>query len=202
MLKSENLLYKKMNLEDVYQFRNWGKHSSPLLDDYNFDETTEEGIRDWFYWKTTMPLSEYYVIFKDNIAIGYISFKDINKIFKTATLGLVLDPNYVNMGFGTEILIYMLDYFFNIRKFKKIYLKVAQFNTRAISLYKKLGFEKISTSIQFYENGDFDINIAEYKEKKENFVIILGKTFFYVDKMNLNRNKFNGVVKCISNFKI
>ena len=202
MLKSENLSYEKMKVEDICSFQYWGKHETPLLDDYNFYETTEEGFIDWFNWKTKNPLNKYMTIFKDGVPIGYIGYKGFNNIFKTATLGVVLDPNYVNKGYGQEAIITTMDYYFNTLNYKKINLKVARYNKRAIALYEKLGFEKVSTSILFYENGSFDDRIEDYRNNKECFLNIMGKTFFYADKMVINREKFDGVIKCISNFKI
>ncbi|WP_210059814.1 GNAT family N-acetyltransferase [Peptoniphilus stercorisuis] len=202
MLKSKNFSYRKMKLEDVYDFKKWGRHNTPLLDDYNFYEDTDIELKDWFNWKTQNPNNMYFSIFKEDFAIGYISFKYFNKLIKSATLGIVLDPSEINKGYGSEILLYMMDYYFNSLDQKKISLKVATFNKRAISLYSKVGFKKVSTHLNFYENGYFDDTIVDYRENSDSFINFMGKTLFYVDKMVLDRNKFNGVIKCISNFKI
>ena len=105
MLKSKNFSYRKMKLEDVYDFKKWGRHNTPLLDDYNFYEDTDTELKDWYNWKTQNPNSMYFSILKDDFAIGYISFKYFNKIMKPATLGIVLDPSIMNNGYGTEILL-------------------------------------------------------------------------------------------------
>lgn len=194
MLKSKNLTYEVMKIEDVYQFKNWGSFATPLLKDYNFIEEREEDIISWYYWKTSNPFNIYYTIFKDNIAIGYIGFKNRDKITKSATLGIVLNPDIVNKGYGTEILNFMFDYYFNVMNYKKIYLKVAKFNKRAIALYKKIGFRYIRTNILLYDNGDYDEKISDYKNNKDSFKVILGRTFFYAYKMVLNRKDFNEVV--------
>lgn len=202
MLKSRNLSYERMKLEDVYQFKNWGRHRTVLLNDYNFYEETDEDIKSWFQWKTHSSFNFYYTIFLGDKAIGYISFKNTSSLLKRTTLGLVLDPNFINCGYGTEALVFMLNYFINEKNISKVVLKVAGFNKRAKALYEKVGFEKVSTSIFIYDNGDYDESISDYRDNKESFFVLFGKTFFYADKMILNRKKFDGVVKCISNFKI
>ena len=105
-----DLSFRKMNLRDVFTFRNWGRHESPLFLEYNFIEESEEDIIEWFKWKTRRPLSEYFVIESDGKIIGYLSLKNINKILKKAELGIVLDPNYIEQGIGKRILELFLTY--------------------------------------------------------------------------------------------
>ena len=45
-------------------------------------------------------------------------------------------------GYGTDALTTFIDYIFNEKRFKSIYLKVYQNNTRAIRCYEKCGFKK------------------------------------------------------------
>lgn len=54
---------------------------------------------------------------------------------------LIVDPEYQNMGYGKQILLWALE---NIKS-EKIYLKVAGWNQRAIRLYEKNGFEITET---------------------------------------------------------
>ena len=62
------LSFRKMELEDVFTFKNWARHDSILFLDYNFIEESEKEVVDWFNWKTKKPMSEYYVaLFKDKI---------------------------------------------------------------------------------------------------------------------------------------
>ncbi|SHH35493.1 Protein N-acetyltransferase, RimJ/RimL family [Anaerosphaera aminiphila DSM 21120] len=201
MIYSERLIIKKMTLQDVYKFKNWESHESPLFSDYNFDEDSDREIEEWFLWKTSNPRNIYFTIFLKEVPIGYISFKNVNKRKKSAVLGIVIESGKVEKGFGKEVLYRMLNYYFYEWKFEKLYLDVARFNIRAISLYEKMGFKKYSSRIQLYQNREFDLNEEKYRDLRNKFKIILGNKFFYVDKMVLYRNTFDGVVKCISNFK-
>ncbi len=42
------LTFRKMTLEDVFTFRNWGRHDSILFLEYNFLEEREKDIEDGF----------------------------------------------------------------------------------------------------------------------------------------------------------
>lgn len=190
MIKSEHLSFKKMQLEDVGQFRNWGKHKSKMYDDYNFSEQTEEGVKSWYEWKTNVKMSTYYTIFLKERAIGYISFKNQKPILKTAELGIVLDPNYINKGFGYETLIEMIKFYFMKLGYSKIYLDVAKYNKRAYHLYKKIGFEKYSSTIMKYPNGRLDKKSKDYLENKDVFFNFLGISFFTADKLVLTKERF------------
>ncbi|CDZ74231.1 putative acetyltransferase, GNAT family [Peptoniphilus sp. ING2-D1G] len=200
MIKSARLSYDKMKIEDVKEFKNWEKHESTIYDDYNFYEETDEQIEEWYLWKTSFG-ARYYTIFLKEEPIGYIGFKNIREYNKSATLGLVLNPYYIGKKYGEEALFSMGDVFFNDWKFQKLYLKVARYNQRAVALYKKLGFKKYATSVMIYPNEKPDKDDVEYIKNKKSFLNILGKTFFYADKMVLDRNYFNEVIKCTSSYR-
>jgi RimJ/RimL family protein N-acetyltransferase len=200
MLRSKRLSYAPMKLEDVYDFRDWSRHKSNIYDDYNFYEQSDDDILAWFQWKDR-PFCKYYSIFLNGKAIGYISFKNINKLLKTAVLGIVIDPGYISMGYGKEAMLTMLNVFFNDWNFKKLYLKVAKYNKRALALYRKLGFKEYATYFESYLNPKPASDDLEYIENKDAFFMIFGKPYFHAYKMSLDKDTFNEVVKCISNYK-
>ena len=185
MENNPKLSFRKMNLRDVFTFRNWGRNDSPLFLEYNFIEESEEDIIEWFKWKTKRPLSEYFVIESDERIIGYLSLKNINKILKKAELGVVLDPNYINQGIGKKILGLFLTYLKD-RGFKKIILFVADYNKRAKRCYEGLGFKKSYSFLMKFPNGAYDENIPDFYENKSSFKIILNRTFNYATKMDLD----------------
>ena len=200
MIYSKRLSYRLMSPEDVNAFKNWGRHKSSLYDDYNFYEESPEEILNWYSWKTAR--GKYFTVFLKGDPIGYISFKNIRRLTGSSVLGLVFNPDLVGKAYGEETLVTMLDNYFNKWRFKKIYLRVAAYNKRALALYKKLGFSKYASFMQSYPNDEPDPYDPEYLENKESFFKIFGKTFFYGDKMVLDKDTFNEVVKCISNYKI
>ena len=113
---------KPIQLKHVYQMKNWGLHKNTLLFDYNLPSLTDEEIEEWYEYKTASIRRKYYSIFNEqNILIGYLGIKNIRRILREATLGIVLDPNYVNMGYGTEGIVTFLDYYFNKMNMRIMY---------------------------------------------------------------------------------
>lgn len=182
MKNLSDLYFRKLKLEDVYTFKNWKKHESVLFYDYNFMEETEEDIKNWFKWKTEVPFTEYYAIIYKESPIGYMSLKNINKILKTATIGIAMDPNYIDYGLGSLILEKFLDYLRD-ENFKIIYLNVALYNKRAIKVYKKLGFKIKYKFVMKFNNGEYDEKNADFYNNRDSFKRMLNRTFFYVYKM-------------------
>ncbi|HLR21707.1 MAG TPA: GNAT family N-acetyltransferase [Tissierellaceae bacterium] len=190
-IKGKRVIIRPLILEDVYSMRNWGYHSNPLLADYNFPIMDNEDIKKWYEVKTKSFFNKYYgILNKDNRLIGYIGIKGIKFIRGQSTLGIVLDPNYINKGYGTEVLKNFLNYYFTRMKMKIMYLEVTKFNTRAYQLYKNMGFKLISYYLDEFFNQDLDLNNNYYLQGKSGFVIKDGKIYNYIYKMELDKNTF------------
>ena len=179
------LSFRKMQVEDVFTFRNWGRHDSILFLEYNFLEEREKDIIDWYKWKSNRAFSEYYVVLLEEKIIGYLSLKNINFFLKRGELGIVLDPSYINRGLGKKILKLFLDYL-KKRKFKKIILFAASYNDRAIKVYKSLGFKEKYKFLMRFTNGDYDEENPDFKNHSSSFKIIFKRTFNYAIKMELD----------------
>lgn len=179
------LTFRKMILEDVFTFRNWGRHDSILFLEYNFLEEREKDIEDWYRWKTNKAFSEYYVVLLEEKIIGYLSLKNISKFLKRGVLGVVLDPSYINRGIGKKILRIFLD---DLKKrgFRKIILFAATYNERAIKVYESLGFKEKNKFLMRFTNGNYDENNPDFKEHRESFKIIFNRTYNYAIKMELD----------------
>ncbi|HHV18357.1 MAG TPA: GNAT family N-acetyltransferase [Thermoanaerobacterales bacterium] len=76
--------------------------------------------------------------FIGEIEIDHIKWKD-----KQAELFLYIGEEELwGKGYGFDALKTFLDYIFNVRNFKYIYLRVYEHNARAIKCYEKCGFKK------------------------------------------------------------
>src|SRR5699024_728752 len=190
-IKGDRIFIKPLELEDVFHMRNWSYNDNPLLEDYNCPILTDKQIGRWYKFKVKSFSDKYYGIHTYNdILIGYMGIKNIRRIFRESTLGIVFDPDYVNQGYGSEALELFLQYYFNKMKMKKMYLEVAQFNTRAKRVYEKIGFKSIGYYLDGYPNENLDFANKYYLESKSSFVISDGKIYNYIYKMELNRDDF------------
>lgn len=191
MIKGDYIEFEKLTLNHIRKMKHWGVHKSPLFRDYNFIFRSDEERKDFLLQKTISPFNKYYAIIYINEVIGFIGLKKINILTKNSTLGLVLNPDLVGMGYGTAVLCKFLDDYFNVQNMKKMELEVAGYNPRARKVYEKMGFVEKKSYLQSYPNISIDKNSPEYLEFKKEFVIGKnGKVYNYVYKMELQKEEF------------
>ncbi len=74
--------------------------------------------------------------------IGVISLAKIDWVSRNAELGVFIGNKELwGQGLGTEAIILLLDYVFNVLSLAKVYLRVLEYNKRAIRAYEKVGFK-------------------------------------------------------------
>ncbi len=133
-LKIEPL--RRRHIED---FMDWGKHEDPLSSMYNFEEGPES-LDSWYRWKTRSHKDHYFAVLYEGKAIGYVGLRGVSTLFGKGELGIIIDSNYMDQGFGTWAIEWILDYGFHELKLSQIELYVLPWNQRAIHVYEKLGF--------------------------------------------------------------
>lgn len=191
MPNQDFIFFEKLELDHVLKMINWGEHANPLFEDYNMGLKTEKDCRRFLHYKTFSPLNKYFAIMYSAEVIGFIGLKNINPIFKSSTLGLVLNPSLVSMGFGSLLLPKFLKYYFDELKMKTMYLLVSGYNDRARRLYEKVGFSYIKEYLEPYVNVYLDENSKEYKDNIHEFVKHGDDLYSYAYKMELKRKDFD-----------
>lgn len=190
-IKGKRVIIAPLKVEDVYCMREWGYHEDSLLMDYNFPPMNDSELHGWYNIKTFGRSKEYYgVTNREGKLVGYMGIKNIKKIKKEATLGIVFDPNHINKGYGTEAITTYLNYYFNEMKMKTLLLEVAKFNKRALRCYEKSGFVVIDVYLDKFFNQDMDLTDPYYLQEKSSFVIKGGKIYNYIYKMKVDRKSF------------
>lgn len=148
-------IIRRLERKDLDKMVNWGQHKDPTFYHYNFPSLTKEEKDLWYKLKAQKARKKCFAVenMQGNI-IGYISLRDI-KIFKRESeLGIVLDPFYINKGYGTDALCNLLELYFKNLRMKRLILKVAKFNKRAIRCYEKSGFEVYAEVIDEFEEQE------------------------------------------------
>jgi len=190
-IKGKRVTIRDLQLEDVFEMRKWGYHDNPLLEDYNFPQMSDKEIELWYKMKANGIFNKYYGIRNENNElIGYMGIKGIKIIRREATLGIVLDPNHINKGYGTEILDTFLHFYFTKMKMRKMILEVAEFNKRAYRVYEKIGFQPVGYYLDDFFNQGLDLTNPYYLEEKSSFVIDGQKIYNYIYKMILSKKRF------------
>lgn len=147
MEKNMNITYgiaEESDAEKIYQL------SKQLIDDYeNIEYINYEKVLSWIREKIQNHIKDYSVIFVDGTKAGYYRFcKNHDKKFEIDDLYIL--PQFQNKGIGSKVICQCC-----AEVDEPVMLYVFVKNHRAVSLYKRLGFEvlkniKDSRYIMFY----------------------------------------------------
>jgi RimJ/RimL family protein N-acetyltransferase len=179
LFASNKIILRKMTSEDIDLYHQWRndievmQSTAPLLDVYNIKETEE--------FVTNVILgshfSKSYIIVekKSDKPIGVTSL--INLDYKNRNAECIIDigdKEAWGKGFGAEAMNLLLDFGFLEMNLHRISLRVFSFNSRAIKLYEKLGFqwegtlrESIFRGGQWHDILQMSILKNEYAKEKE-----------------------------------
>jgi RimJ/RimL family protein N-acetyltransferase len=81
-------------------------------------------------------------LYADDI-IGYCELDGVQWNNRSAWLAIAIgDPNHRGVGYGTEALLLLLRFAFHELNLHRVQLTVFQYNTRAIAVYERLGFQR------------------------------------------------------------
>lgn len=99
----------------------------------------EEWVRDIYNSQNDIVMG---IVLKDGDQhIGNVGLHQIDWVSRVGTFGIIIgEKEYQNKGYGTEAVILMLDYAFDVLNLNRVELTVFEFNTRAIRCYEKAGF--------------------------------------------------------------
>jgi RimJ/RimL family protein N-acetyltransferase len=146
LFESKKIFLRKMTSEDINLYHQWRndievmQSTALLLDVYNIKET-EEFVMNVILGSN---FSKCYIIIekKSDKPIGVVSL--INIDYKNRNAECIIDigdKEAWGKGFGTEAMKLILDFGFLEMNLHKISLRAFSFNSRAIKLYEKLGFQ-------------------------------------------------------------
>lgn len=78
---------------------------------------------------------------QDGELLGYCLLRNIDWIARVAEFGIVIGPQARGHGVGSRALALVKDYATNQLALRRIWLRVVEYNTRAIAMYRSSGFE-------------------------------------------------------------
>lgn len=191
-IEGKKIWLKDLELEDALKIKEWGVIDNALFCDYNLSQLTIDELKTWFIFKKRSMKKRYFAIYTkdDNSMIGYVGLKNINRLLSKGVLGIVLDPNYINGGYGTESIDLLLNYYFNEKNMSKVTLEVNAFNKRALHVYEKLGFKFEAEYLEDFENQNIDFKDSFYKDYEDYFVIYNGLIYSKIYLMKLDSWSF------------
>ncbi len=97
-----------------------------------------------------------FIVDVDGTNGGLVELIEIDYIHRRAEFQIIIDPAFQGLGLGEKATRMALDYAFQVLNLHKIYLQVDSENSKALHIYKKIGFEKEGVLRQeFYINGRY-----------------------------------------------
>ncbi|MEW9121388.1 MAG: GNAT family N-acetyltransferase [Thermotaleaceae bacterium] len=172
----EKTKIRNLTREDVEKMQLWKNHREPLFFHYNFPKMTKEEGDTWYKIKTAKWQRKSFAI--ENIEkeiIGYLLIRDIQWIWRDSELGIVLNPAYINQGYGTDALQSFLEYYFKKMNMVSIHLRTAKYNERGKRCYEKCGFKSIMEKDFPFEDQYAEIFHKEcYPQAQEIFTYVDG----------------------------
>lgn len=107
---------------------------------------------------------EYYLIYKDNIAVGYFGLH-IEKPQMTLSK-LYLLKKYRGLGYGTKAMDFIIERAIELN-LTKIILTVNRENRKTIKLYEKYGFSITKELVNKFDNGHVILDFEMTKTMKQ-----------------------------------
>ncbi|WP_338535992.1 GNAT family N-acetyltransferase [Helicovermis profundi] len=176
-----------MKKEDLIDLTKWGSHEDLRFLPYNFPYKNKIEYTLWYNSKNKIFTRKIFSIIFNKKVVGYITLKKINWIKKSAEMGISIDANCLSKGIGTLAIIKYLETVFIKYRLKKISLRAALFNKRAIKCYKKVGFNEIERKLAPFED---QTNAFKLIMEYDCFTMIENKACCEYVFMNVNKSDF------------
>ena len=190
MIWGERIKLRRLELGDIEKMASWKMNEDPLFSDYNFPLFTPAEQKLWFARKNQHGKRCYCILNRENRIIGYIALRKLNYLDKSGEIGIVMDPAYHNMGFGTEAISVFLKWYFTEFRFSRLNLIVASYNKRAIICYEKIGFRVTKTYYGKFYNDEFDPFDGKSEELEKYFISTPYGTQTEYMKMSIKKDEF------------
>ncbi|HEY0607674.1 MAG TPA: GNAT family N-acetyltransferase [Herpetosiphonaceae bacterium] len=156
IIRTPRLVLRPMQREDLDAMAAWPRYPDPLDEIFNWPQMIHgNGTADLFFvTRSADPRRREWTILATpkghpaptgDMVIGHLGIRDIQPRPHSARLGIGLGLPYTGQGYGEEALRGFLDAFFGPLRFTRLYLDVSLHNTRALRLYRRLGFRELST---------------------------------------------------------
>ena len=162
MIIFNNIAFRTIEKTDLEEIRQEHNRESTLLNLGDPSLVTELQQNSW--WESISRNKNNTVFgivqLKTNKLIGVWRLQNLDTINRTVEVGIDIFEKYQGKGYGKMGYQMIFKYLFENYNIHTIFLRVGEFNAKAISLYKKVGFKetgKITESI--YRHGKYWDNI-------------------------------------------
>lgn len=140
LYQTERISFIRPNIDYVEDY--YRNINNPLIYSFLFNEYYGFTLDDEINWINRHQEDYTFTMIdrETNNFIGNCSYNEIEN--NIGTIGIAIDPNYQNIGLGTEAITELIRIGFNELNLDEVRLIVFSDNERAIRCYQRLGFEE------------------------------------------------------------
>lgn len=146
------IILEERHLESLRQLRN-DPTTLKFLTHMNFISSEQQ--KKWFQ-SVSLDQTRLYMAIEDKKGnfLGLVRSDEWDRLNRSVRIGVDIVPKYRGKGFATEAYELFIPFLFDQQNMNRIWLLVADFNSAAIHLYEKLGFEQegIQTDALYRDN--------------------------------------------------
>ncbi len=161
VLRGERVLLRPLGTGDIRRCVKW--FSDPEIIRFlgrNTPVTLAEEER-WYREYERRTDEQIFAIEVEGRHVGNLGLHKIDRTHRKADIGIVIgEPEFWSKGIGTEAMRVALGYAFGELGLNKVSLDVLEYNTRAIRMYEKVGFQREGVHREdVYKDGRF-VNVV------------------------------------------
>lgn len=137
-----------------------------MIDQRELDEKTHIN---WYHKIESKDVIQFIVLDENDIEFATVFLKDINIKYRKAEIGIFIGKKeYLNKGYGKEIISEIIKYGFEELNLNRMYSRVLSFNIGSISLFERMNFVRdgIMRESVIVDNTSYDIHIFSMLRKE------------------------------------
>lgn len=140
MIQGSKTTQRALEARDIETLRQWRNH--PELFGLHFSPLPASDIeqRRWYENYANSGTHVFIVVNEEKRPIGYTILKDVDHKNAHAEIGIHLAPEAQGKGYGRDAFAGLISFCFEELNLQRVWLRVFDFNQRAIALYAKMGF--------------------------------------------------------------
>lgn len=135
-----NLIFRNAAKNDAVDIFKWRNHPDIRKNSFNTDTLLWNEHERWFKEKSKDPNSKIYVACYEDEKIGMVRFDEKDDVIKVSVM---LNPDFLGKGIGSEVIRLGKDRFINEKKpCKPIIAEIKTGNIASIKAFQKAGYEE------------------------------------------------------------
>lgn len=146
MIISNRIVLRPVEISDLEKIADWRNRPDIHKNFFSYEYIIKSNQEKWYQSLLNSKEKMLFIIEErsEKNAIGLIGFDHIDFKNQQAEYGnlLIGEKNAIGKGYAKEATLHLLNYGFYELDLHRIYLKVFEWNKRAIKLYEKSGFIK------------------------------------------------------------